>query len=112
MYDRLEEFDDLIVVGIDAGSRADDSDEYANLRAQLAFGVREWLESGAVVCADEELREDVLSQKYSFDRTGRILIESKDDIKARIGRSPDAGDALANAVYASTGRTGHVVKGL
>lgn len=110
VYDQLEAFEDLIVVGIDSSARSDDPTEYANLRAQLAFGVREWLEGGGVVCADEELREDVLAQQYGFDRTGRILVESKDQIKARIGRSPDAGDALANAVYPARERTGHEVK--
>jgi hypothetical protein len=30
---------------------------------------------------------------------GGILIESKEDIKERIGRSPDAGDAVVLAYY-------------
>jgi hypothetical protein len=31
---------------------------------------------------------------YTYDRDGRIQVEEKDQIKARLGRSPDLEDAL------------------
>lgn len=109
-YDQLDMFDDLETIGVDVGTRADDSDEYVNLRAQIMFGVREWMESGGVIPPGETLRMDLLAPRYSFDRTNRIKVESKDAIKERIGRSPDEGDALALAVYDCRGRTGHDVR--
>ena len=36
----------------------------------------------------------LLTPRYTEDLKGRILIEKKDDIRARIGRSPDQADAL------------------
>jgi phage terminase large subunit len=112
VYDRLLEFDDIETVGINVSERSDNPAEYENLRAQLAFGVREFIDAGGVLPEDEQLREDVLAMRYGFaKKSGRILVESKDDIKARIGRSPDKGDALMNAVYPAIGKTGHEVKG-
>lgn len=106
VLDRLCEYDDVDTVGLMSSERSDDPSEYSNLRAQLAFGVREWLERGGTIPEDEALREDLLALRYKFDRTNRLLIESKDEIKARIGRSPDRGDALANAVYSGRDRAG------
>lgn len=106
VFDRLCEYDDIETVGLMSSERSDDPSEYSNLRAQLAFGVREWLESGGTIPEDAALREDLLALRYKFDRTNRLLIESKDEIKARIGRSPDRGDALANAVYSGRDKAG------
>jgi len=36
----------------------------------------------------------LLTPRYTEDLKGRVLIEKKDDIRARIGRSPDQADAL------------------
>ena len=35
-----------------------------------------------------------ISVKYKFTAGGKIQVESKDQIKKRIGRSPDVADAL------------------
>ena len=74
---------------------------FANLRAYCYWMVREALDPDptknpepVALPDDRELLGDLASPKYSV-RNGRILVESKDEIKKRIGRSPDKGDAVA-----------------
>ena len=44
---------------------------------------------------DQKLRGQLCTPTYEF-RNGRILIESKADIKKRLGNSPDRADAYVN----------------
>ena len=47
---------------------------------------------------DPGMLADLCAPKWSLSTSG-ILIESKDDIIERIGRSPDCGDALVMACW-------------
>lgn len=77
--------------------------KFVNMRAWLFWAVRDWLnpknETGAMLPPDARFDEEATEIKWSFRSDGRILIEPKDDIKKRIGRSPDLFDALANTFY-------------
>jgi hypothetical protein len=42
---------------------------------------------------------DLTSLGYKFDSSGRLLIESKDDLRKRGMKSPDTADALALTFY-------------
>jgi hypothetical protein len=42
----------------------------------------------------EDLAGELASVTYDLDSTGCIVVESKDDMKKRLGHSPDLGDAL------------------
>lgn len=72
---------------------------FANKRAETIWRFREELdpdqEGGSAVALppDPELRADLASYHYTVGARG-ILIESKEDIKKRIGRSPNKGDAV------------------
>ncbi len=56
---------------------------------------------------DDDLRADLSALRYLFTQDGRIQIENKDEVRRRLGRSPDRGDAVALAHwYASTGDQG------
>ncbi len=48
---------------------------------------------------DEELLEEATEIKWKFQSNGKIIIEPKEDIKARLKRSTDKFDALANTFY-------------
>ena len=48
---------------------------------------------------DTQIDEEATEIKCSYRSDGRILIEPKEDIKQRLGRSPDKFDALANTFY-------------
>jgi len=69
---------------------------FKNLRSQMWWQMREDLKTGDLkIPNDEELIADLCSPTYK-DNDQYIIVESKDDIKKRLGRSPNKGDA---AVY-------------
>lgn len=75
---------------------------FANKRAQFHWKFRERLDPAKVeepvaLPPDPELKKDLCAPTFKVTAQG-ILIESKDQIIRRLGRSPDKGDAV---VYAS-----------
>ena len=44
---------------------------------------------------DEGLLDDLCAVNKKYDTRGRLQLESKEDVKKRLGRSPDKADALA-----------------
>ena len=77
--------------------------EFINMRAYLFWCIRDWLnpknDTGAMLPPDTQFDEEATEIKWSFRSDGRIFIEPKEDIKERLGRSPDKFDALANTFY-------------
>lgn len=77
--------------------------QFVNMRAYLFWAVRDWLnprsDTGAMLPPDTQFDEEATEIKWSFRSDGRIIIEPKEDIKERLGRSPDKFDALANTFY-------------
>jgi len=73
--------------------------KFANKRAEAWWKFREELDpdqvGGSVICLppDPELRADLAAPTYEVAARG-ILIESKDDLRKRLGRSPGKGDAV------------------
>jgi hypothetical protein len=47
----------------------------------------------------DDLHGDLCNLGYKYDSSGRLQIESKDDLKARGMPSPDTSDALALTFY-------------
>lgn len=83
---------------------------FQNMRAYLFWCVRDWLNpknnTGAMLPPDPQFDEEATEIRWSFRSDGRIIIEPKDDIKGRLGRSPDKFDALANTFYPIATRRG------
>lgn len=102
IYDRLIEmgYQD-IVVGVEAGGRASDAptkegSRYANKKAEMWGLVREWLEDTPCQIPDEdEIQADITAPRYTWDSNQRLVIESKEKMRARGVRSTDIADALA-----------------
>lgn len=76
-------------------------DRFNRLRDELWWRVREWFSDRACSISTEIPRKemdaliaDIQDIRYSYSPVGKIVIESKDDIKERIKMSPDLGDAL------------------
>lgn len=90
---------ELEVVDINVSEVADDQDKYPNLRSQLWFDAAKWIETEAALEPDDEVESDLLAPRYTFDPKARQVVESKKEIKKRIGRSPDRADALVLAAY-------------
>lgn len=77
--------------------------EFINMRAYVYWAVRDWLDPKnnfkPAIPPCDELMEEATNTKWGFQSDGKIYIEKKDDIKARIKRSPDWFDALAQTFY-------------
>ncbi|MDD4519886.1 MAG: phage terminase large subunit [Alphaproteobacteria bacterium] len=86
-----------IVVGINFGAKAIQKDRYVNKRAEMWDGIRLWLSGKLPVelLEHEGVLSDLISVQKKYDSYGRLQLESKDELKKRLGHSPDIGDALA-----------------
>ena len=87
----------LPVVGINTGESASLSGQYKNLRAELWHKAKEWFEQRHCrIPRDERLMFELCSPRYSFESSGKIRMETKDEMKKRIGHrgSPDYADAF------------------
>ena len=77
--------------------------EFLNMRAYLFWALRDWLNpannTGAQLPDDDQLTQELTEIKYKFQSNGRIQIEPKEEIRKRLGRSPDKSDGLANTFY-------------
>ena len=71
--------------------------EYPNRRSQAWFDLSDLLPQLDLDADDEELAADLLSPRYSLDSQGRRVVEPKSEVKKRLHRSPDRGDALCMA---------------
>ena len=73
--------------------------QFVNMRAYLYWCVRDWLNpengSNAMLPPDGTLMQEATNTKWSFHANGKVMIEPKDDVKERIGYSPDELDALS-----------------
>jgi hypothetical protein len=77
---------------------------FANMRAYLHWAIRDSLDpkfkQGLALPPDDELLEELTAISIKKLRSdGSIILEEKDEIKKRLGRSPDKSDALANTFY-------------
>ncbi|MDR2560501.1 MAG: hypothetical protein LBC63_01855 [Holophagales bacterium] len=104
VYDQLKRVAKSVVPinGASASAATDKSGQirFINLRAELWWKLREALDpaNGADICLppDRALLADLCAPAWQLTFRG-VQIESKEDIKARLGRSPDRGDAVAYA---------------
>ena len=86
-----------IVKGINFGGKAIMEDRYYNKRAEMWDSVNKWLQSELPVQIpdDDELAEELRSINRVKVAQDRLQLEDKEELKKRIGRSPDKADALA-----------------
>lgn len=86
-----------IIRGVYFGEKALRADRYFNRRAEMWDKTAEWLNANPQpqLPEDEDLFNELISVGKKFDGRGRLQLESKDEIKKRLGRSPDKADALA-----------------
>lgn len=117
-YDHLKGLG-IHVIGVNGAEKARSLDKsgwirFANYRAQLWWQFREALDPATSTVAlppGQEVQSDLAAPRWKLTQSG-LLIESKEEIIKRIGRSPDRGDALVYASIvtpkrAETGAGGH-----
>jgi hypothetical protein len=90
---------EIALVVVISSEKADDEVAYHNKRTELHFTLQKWMKEGGALPAHEDLERGLLAVRYEFDAKNRLKVESKDDIKERIGMSPDDADAAMLAVY-------------
>jgi len=98
VVDRLEELGHGgVVVDVNFGSSALDPNRFVNRRAEMWWGLRDWLNGDRPVMIPDrdDLHTDLTGPQYRFDSKSRRKLESKDEMKKRGLRSSDCADALA-----------------
>lgn len=68
--------------------------QYKNRRAEMWMRMAEWIKGGGAIPKIPELVKELTAPTYTFVG-GKFQLEDKDQIKKRIGCSPDLADALA-----------------
>lgn len=78
---------------INFSGRATDP-RYLNKRAEMWFNMASWVKKGGALPPIPELIRELSEPTYTF-QNGKFRLEEKDQIKERLGFSPDRADALA-----------------
>ena len=98
VLDRLRELG-LPARGLNVSERALSKDTYLNLRAELWFKCKAWLEGQDVkLPRDDLLWAELAAPRYHFTSAGKLQVESKDAMKKRGVPSPDRADAVCLAL--------------
>lgn len=83
---------------LQGGAKAEgslDQEEWNNLRSQILWTFREDLRKGLVALPpDTDLENDLITPTWTT-KSGKIVVESKEELKKRLGHSPNKGDAAA-----------------
>lgn len=93
------------VRGVQFGANPEDEDDkaqYVNMKARIFGLLRDDLKAadGLQLLNESVYLEELPSIMFTYDKKGRLVIESKDDYKKRTGRrSPDNADSLALANF-------------
>lgn len=84
------------VQGVNVGQAASNAEAYANLRAEGYWGLRERFQDGTIDLdpEDEDLAAQLVDLRFKRTSSGKIQIESKDELKRRGKPSPDEADAV------------------
>lgn len=67
---------------------------YKNRRAEMWLEMADWVKKGGALPNIPQLVEELTTPEYMF-ANGKFVLQEKDQIKEKLGRSPDLADALA-----------------
>ena len=95
VFDRCQELG-MPVRAINVSESPSMKETYLNLRAELWFRMKAWLENRTCkIPQNDRLLSELTSLKYTFTSSGKIKAESKQELKKRGFNSPDLADSLA-----------------
>lgn len=101
-------------MGVGFAGKADDG-RYFNKRTEIHFRLAEWVKSGGCLPEDPELAAELTAMTYVF-RGDKLWLEEKEQVREKLGRSPDRADALALTfsydVVPNRAAAVHTVRGL
>jgi hypothetical protein len=85
----------LEVMGVNVGEAPSDRERFANLKAELYWGLRERFETGEISGAlSERMVSQLVAIRYELTPKGQIAIEGKEKMARRGVKSPDWAEAL------------------
>lgn len=90
------------VIRVNVAESPTDREHYLNLRAELWWEVgreQSRLKRWDLRAVDDDTIAQLIAPKYKIARSGLVQVEKKEELRARIGRSPDDADALLLAYY-------------
>ena len=79
--------------GIHFAEKATDN-RYFNKRSEMWLKMAEWVRKGGALPKCNQLKKELTQVQYML-KNGRLALEAKDQVKKRLGFSPDIADALA-----------------
>lgn len=79
--------------------------KFFNKRAQMYWDFVEWIKGGGAIPEVKELKEALAKTTYTHKK-GKLIIEPKDQLKIKLGFSPDIADAGALTFCAPVARQG------
>jgi hypothetical protein len=80
---------------VNVGVAARHPEKYANLKAELYWGLRMRFQSGDISgCFSERAIGQLAGIRYQHNARGQVVIESKDDLRKRGVKSPDLAEAV------------------
>lgn len=83
------------VIAFVAAQTARDQERFTNARTEAAWFCREGLAAGRFpLPPDAELHAELLAFSWALDPRGRIALDPKDEVRARLRRSPDLADTV------------------
>lgn len=89
--------DQLVQLGkapipVEFAGKAHDVKSYYNKRAEMYFDFVAWIKRGGALPRSNELIAALTQTTYTF-KNDRLLLEPKDQVKIKLGYSPDEADA-------------------
>jgi len=91
--DKLRE-DNINVTAVVAGSEPRDKDRFKNVKAEASWDAKIWIENKDNALEPLDEFKQLQEIRYKEDSSRKLFIEPKQDLRQRIGRSPDDADAL------------------
>lgn len=79
---------------VNFGSNLVEDEGCLNMRAQMYKRTRDWIKAGAAIPEDQNLRQQMIDIEIVARLDNKLQLESKKEIKKRLGYSPDELDAL------------------
>jgi len=112
VYDRGTELGHPFVA-MKSGDQPEDTERFANTRAEWWWGLRERFRTGDIDLdpRDKALVSELAAMRYKRTSRGQILVESKADMKKRKLKSPNRADAVMFAFAKEKEPEGGVLQG-
>ena len=94
VFDQCKQYG-LPVVEVVVSQKSSNPKEYFNLRSQLWGEMRWWLQNGADIPDDPELKSQLCDMTYNYNGRMQMQLANKKDLKKQGLKSPDIPDALS-----------------